>query len=163
MTPGQRRAVIDLCSRAFEEEYEAYLETFADPVHVLACLDGELVSHALWITRWLQPGQSDLLRTAFVEGVATEPAYRRRGLARRVMQVLQEKIQDFQIGALAPFDVGWYQRLGWELWQGPLFARTAAGLQATPGEEAMILRLAGTPPLNLADPLSIEWRPGEVW
>jgi hypothetical protein len=53
--------------------------------------------------------------------------------------------------------------LGWELWRGPLATRTDAGLVPTPDEEVMILRLARTPALSLDEPLSVEWRVGEVW
>jgi aminoglycoside 2'-N-acetyltransferase I len=59
--------------------------------------------------------------------------------------------------------VGGYARLGWELWRGPLFVRTDAGLMPTPDEEVMILRLPRTTPLDLDSPLSAEWREGELW
>ncbi len=57
----------------------------------------------------------------------------------------------------------YYERLGWELWCGPLAIRTERGLVATPGEEVMILRLSKTPALDLDHRLTAEWRQGEVW
>ena len=33
----------------------------------------------------------------------------------------------------------------------------------TGDESVMVWRLQGSPPLNLAEPLSAEWRPGELW
>ena len=159
-----RAAIIDLCSRAYEEDYTPYMAIFANPVHVLARLDGKLVSHALWITRWLQVDQSALLRAAYVEAVATEEAYRGRGLATVVMQQLAENIVDYEIGALSPAETSLYARLGWEFWQGPLFHRKDGVLIPDPPDEAvMILRLPKTPELEFSLLLSIEWREGEVW
>jgi aminoglycoside 2'-N-acetyltransferase I len=103
------------------------------------------------------------LRTAYVEGVATEPALQGRGYATGAMRALQAEIRDFDIAALSPFDVSWYSRLGWVPWRGPLFIRTESGLQPTPGETVMILRLARTPALDVTRSLSVEWRPGEPW
>jgi aminoglycoside 2'-N-acetyltransferase I len=65
---------------------------------------------------------------------------------------------------LSPFNVKFYERLGWELWRGPLFIRTEKGLIPSPtDEEVMIFRLPETPDLDLTAPLSVEWREGEAW
>ncbi|HEU5014210.1 MAG TPA: GNAT family N-acetyltransferase [Roseiflexaceae bacterium] len=160
---SDRAEVLRLCSDAFHCDYAPFLEACTAAIHVLASMDGQIVSHALWITRWLQVGAGPLLRTAYVEGVATAPAYERRGLATAVMQTLQAQIADFDIGGLSPAQYRLYERLGWELWRGPLSARTAEGIIATPEEEAMILRLPRTPEIDLDAPLSVEWRAGEVW
>jgi len=106
------KAVVDLCSHAHEEDYSPFMASFDDAVHVLAYLNGALVSHALWITRWLQIGQDALLRTAYVEGVATEERFRSRGFARVVMKHLAEEITDFEIAALSPADTNLYLHLG---------------------------------------------------
>jgi aminoglycoside 2'-N-acetyltransferase I len=163
LTELDRAAIIDLCSQAYSGDYAPYLKIFVDPVHVLARLDGMLVSHALWITRWLQVNGDLMLRTAYVEAVATEEAYRERGLATRVMERLAAEIVDFDIGALCPAETSLYARLGWEFWQGPLFTRAADGLVPNPDEAVMILRLPNTPELDLSLSLSVEWREGEVW
>jgi len=34
---------------------------------------------------------------------------------------------------------------------------------ATPDEEVMVLRLPGSPLLDLDASLAVDWRPGEVW
>lgn len=165
LAPQARQATIDLCTRAFEEDFTGLMATFQASVHVLGWLGDQLVSHALWVTRWLQVGDHPPLRTAYVEAVATDPSYRNRGYATQAMQRLAAEIQDFELAALSPFSLAWYARLGWEQWQGQLFVRTAAGLLRTPEEEGnvMILRLPQTPPLNLTRPLSAEWREGELW
>lgn len=53
---------------------------------------------------------------------------------------------------------------GWERWQGPLYARTTSGLeQSSDDEEVIMLRLSSTPPLDVGQSLSVEWREGDVW
>jgi aminoglycoside 2'-N-acetyltransferase I len=163
LSKRERAAVIDLCSRAYEEDYDPYLATFEGAVHILGNLDGELVSHALWITRWLQMGKGPLLRTAYVEAVATDEKYRGRGFATSVMERLATEITDFEIGALCPAETSLYARLGWAFWQGPLFHRKDGKLIQDPEERVMILRLPHTPTLDLSQPISVEWRTGEIW
>jgi aminoglycoside 2'-N-acetyltransferase I len=126
-------------------------------------LGAQLISHALWITRRLQINAGPILRTAYVEAVATDEKFRGRGFATAIMQRLAEEIQDYEIGGLSPADTTLYARLGWEFWQGPLFTRAKDGLVPNPGEAVMILRLPNTPDIDLYAPLSIEWQKGEVW
>jgi len=80
------------------------------------------------------------------------------------MRRLIAEVQDYDLAALSPFNVDYYERLGWELWRGPLFIRTKEALVPSPAdEEVMIFRLPKTPPLDLDAPLSAEWREGELW
>jgi len=164
LSAPQRMEILALCNRAYEEDLGALFETFAGATHVLGYYRGALASHALWVTRHLQVGSQPILRTAYVELVATEPALQGHGFATALMRRVAAEIQDFELAALSPFDVGYYARLGWELWRGPLFIRTPEGLQASPDdEEVMILRLPKTPSLDITQPLSAEWRAGELW
>ena len=119
---------------------------------------------ALWVTRWLQIDHGASLRTAYVEGVATEEAYRGRGFATSMMQGTAKEIADYDLAALSPFSVAFYMRLGWELWHGPLYIRSDSGLMRTYREgDVMILRLGKTPELDVNAALSAEWREGELW
>ena len=163
LNPAEWAEVLALCNRAYEEDLEPLFETFEGGTHVLGSLSGSIVSHAMWVTRWLQPGDGPLLRTAYVEMVATDPPYQRRGYASLVMLRLAEAILDFDLGGLCPAIPLMYARLGWEFWRGPLFIRRAGQLIPTPDEEVMILRLPKTPPLDLEAPLSVEWREGDLW
>ncbi len=163
LSEGVRQEIVGLCTRAYEEDFTSLWQTFSEAVHVLAYQREILVSHALWVTRWLQAGDLAPLRTAYVEAVATEPAFQRRGYATAVMRRLAKAIAGYELGGLSPSDEAFYARLGWELWRGPLFIRTESGPQPTPGEQVMILRLKQTPPLDLGASLSAEWRAGEVW
>jgi aminoglycoside 2'-N-acetyltransferase I len=158
-----RAAVIALCSRAFEMDFASLFNTFNEPMHMLARLDGVLVSHALWVTRWLQAGNGPLLRTAFVEAVATDPVNQKRGFATQVMQTLQAAIVEYDLAGLSTGIPAFYSRLGWQSWRGPLFVRTEVGLLETPNDSVMVLSLPHTPPLDLDGPLSAEWRVGELW
>ena len=163
LSQNETREVVDLCSQAFEEDYSSYLDVFDDPIHVLAKLDGVLVSHALWITRWMEIKGLPRLRTAYVEGVATQEIQRGKGYATAVMKRLAGEIQEYDIGALSPADTTLYSRLGWEYWQGQLYSRKDRYWLLVPEETAMILRTLRTPSLEIQAALSIEWREGDVW
>ena len=164
LSEDESNEIIALCSQAYEEDYAPYLATFEDSYHILARYEGVLVSHALWITRWLQIGTGSLMRTAYVEGVATDEHHRSQGFATAVRERLATEIKDFEIGGLSPAETSLYTRLGWEYWRGPLFHRKDNQLIRDPtDEEMMILRLPKTPNLDLTLPISVEWREGEVW
>lgn len=164
LTETESAEIIALCSQAYEEDYTPYMATFEDSCHILARHEGLLVSHACWITRWLQIGSGPLMRTAYVEGVATDEHHRSQGFATAVMERLATEIKDFEIGGLSPAETSLYTRLGWEYWRGPLFHRKDGQLIRDPADESvMILRLAKTPDLDLSLPISVEWREGEVW
>jgi hypothetical protein len=89
------------------------------------------------------------------------------------MRKLAEKatLDEYDLAALCPADTRLYGHLGWEYWQGPLFIRQVPeppthleGLIPTPEERVMVLRLPRTPPLDMTQSLSAEWRPGgELW
>ena len=163
ITPVLRAEILALCTRAYQVDFEVFYHTFIDPTHVLAYLDGQLVSHALWVERWLQPQDLPALRTAYVEAVATEPEYQGRGLASGLLRFLATQIQAYDLGGLSPSAASFYERLGWESWRGLLYIRAETGLMLTPEEEVMILRLPRTPSLDLDTSLSAEWREGELW
>jgi hypothetical protein len=118
----------------------------------------------MFVERWLQRASGDLLRAAYGELVATRPDAQRQGHATALMRRLADEINAFDIGALSPTDEKIYARLGWETWRGPLLVRTGTSVVASGDEGLMILRLPRTPAdLELDEPLSIEWRPGEIW
>lgn len=164
LTPVERKQMVELCNLAYEEDMGVIIDQFLDPVHVLGYFDEKLVCHALWVTRYLQPEGLPLLRTAYVEAVATHPEFQHRGFASMIMRKVVEEIQDFDITGLAPFNVDYYARLGWELWRGQMFERSDDRLIASPADErVMIYRSTKTPELDLDAPISVEWRVGEVW
>jgi aminoglycoside 2'-N-acetyltransferase I len=163
LSTTERAEIIELCTDAYEEDFGHVFESLPGSIHICGRLEGRMVTHAAWVTRWLEPQGLPLLRTAYVEAVATLPSYQGRGFGTRIMQHLKSYILDFDLGALSPSEVFFYERLGWELWQGPLAIRTQTAIEPTPDEEVMIMRLPRTPALNLSALLTAEWRAGELW
>lgn len=156
--------IVDMCSRGFGQNYQPFMDTFVDATHIVGYLDNIIVSHALWIERWLQVEDSPLLRTAYVEAVVTEEAWQRRGYASAVMNRLAEEIYDFELGALCTGFPEFYLHLGWQIWEGPLFIRTREGTMSSQEEgTVMVLALPNSPELDVNTSLSAEWREGELW
>ena len=87
--------IIALCSRAFNEDFTPLTDLYRAAPHVVGYYNDVIVSHACWVTRWLQVGDSPTMRTGYVEGVATEEAFRNRGFASTVMNRIAEEIADF--------------------------------------------------------------------
>jgi aminoglycoside 2'-N-acetyltransferase I len=71
----------------------------------------------------------------------------------------------FELGALGTGRHAFYERLGWETWRGQAFVRTPEGETRTPDDEGyiLVLRTPTSPPFDLDDPISCDWRPGDVW
>jgi aminoglycoside 2'-N-acetyltransferase I len=136
-------------------------------VHFLADVDGRIVAHAAVVQRALHfPGRDRPIRTGYVEAVATAPGEQRRGFGTAVMRAVNAHISSaYELGALGTGSHGFYERLGWRTWRGPTAVRTDDGEVPTPDEDGYILVLMTptTPNINLDDPISCEWRPGDVW
>ena len=159
-----RDEILTLCREAYVEDLDDYLENVGPGVHLLGRVENALVAHAMFVERGLQLQNGQLLRTAYVELVATRPDVQRRGYATTLMRRVAHEIQSFDIGGLSPTDDQFYGRLGWERWRGQLLVRTGTNVVASDDEGLMVLRLPGTPRnLSLEEPISIEWRPGEIW
>ena len=161
-----RAVIINVCIAAHQNEDFKNLFTYipSDGQHFLAYREDELVSHAVVTTRWLQPEGQSILKTAYVDAVATSPAYQGQRYGSAVMRHLAENIPDYEIACLETEKIGFYERLSWEVWRGPLAGRSEQGLIPTPEQKGvMILRLAGTPALNLDGSLTIECQPGRTW
>jgi aminoglycoside 2'-N-acetyltransferase I len=158
----QEHDIIALCSRAYDQDFNDLLTSFEGTTHVLAYLDHQLVSHALWIARTLTY-QGTALHSAYVEAVATEPRYQGHGYASHVLRALTAAITPFDIGALSPSDPAFYARLGWEQWRGSLAVATDGDIMPTPDSTVMIFRLPNTPSLDLHGTLIAPWREGDIW
>lgn len=160
-----RRAIIDVCIAAHQVEDFQHLFTYipAGGRHFLAYRAQELVGHAVVTTRWLQPQDLPLLRTAYVDAVATLPSYQGQGIGSALMRHLALGITDYEIACLETDRVGFYARLGWEEWRGPLAGRKGTERLPTPDQKGiMVLRLVRTPSVNLEGGLTIEYD-GRIW
>ena len=135
-------------------------------IHVLGAVDGELAGHAAVVCRQLIVGEQTL-RTGYVEAVATGPAWRRRGIAGRLMESVERLATGgFELGALASSEEGTalYRRRGWTPWQGPLAALTPRGPIPTPDEQVFVLSTPTTPmSVDPTDKLTCDWRRGDLW
>jgi GNAT superfamily N-acetyltransferase len=160
-----RAAIIHVCRVAHQEDDFANLFSYirSGGIHALAYRGQELVGHAVVTTRWLQPEGQPRLRTAYVDAVATLPAYQGQGIGSMVMRHLASLLADFEIACLQTERVSFYTHVGWEAWRGPLAGRRGAELLPTPDQKGiMILRLARTPALDLDRMLVIEYA-GRIW
>jgi aminoglycoside 2'-N-acetyltransferase I len=133
--------------------------------HVIVEADAVALSHASIVPRTLLVGDRSL-STGYVEAVATRPAHQRHGYATLVMSEAARVIaENYEMGALSTGALGFYTRLGWELWAGPTFVATASGLTRTADDDGgvLVLRTPATADLDLRAPLACDWREGDVW
>jgi aminoglycoside 2'-N-acetyltransferase I len=127
--------------------------------------DGEPVSHASVVERLLR-ADGHLLRTGYVEAVATRPDRQGSGLGTQILQAVTVHIRLlYELGALCTGENDFYARLGWETWKGPTSVRNEDVEMRTEDEDGnvMILRTIASPELNLEGPISCDWRTGDVW
>ncbi len=171
LTPADLKAIRALMDGAFASEDDE--ERFADSDwehalggrHFTIEIDGEIVSHASVVERTLEIGGRPY-RTGYVEAVATAREFERRGHGSAVIGAARGHIQaTFELGALGTGRHAFYERLGWEVWRGEAFVRTPDGLLRTPEEEGyiLVLRTPTSAPFELTEPISCDWRPGDVW
>lgn len=166
LRPAEAEELLGFLSTAFGTDFAPHLASFAEPVHVLARLRGELVSHALWTPRMLEHETAGPLHTAYVEAVATAAGHRGRGYATAVMRRIAEEIRSrpaFRLAALSTGVPEFYARLGWRRWRGRLGVRRPGGIELTPDEPVMVLPLPHAPPLADDVLLTVEDRAPEAW
>jgi len=166
LTPPELSALHALLAAAFSGGFTD--DDFAHGMggmHWLAEVDGAIVSHASVVARRLEAGDR-VLRTGYLEAVATLPAFERRGFGSMVVRAAARYLLPrYEIGALSTGVPGFYLRLGWEAWLGPTFVRAPSGLQRTADDDGgiFILRTPSTPALAVTDRLVCDWRSGDVW
>lgn len=134
-------------------------------IHFVLDLDGEIVAHSSVVERTLWIGDRPV-RTGYVEAVATDPSHQARGFGSIVIEAATGHVRDsFDLGGLGTGRLTFYQRLGWEVWRGPLFVRNPGGLIRTPEDEGylMVLRTLSSPPFVGTESLSCTPRIGEPW
>ena len=72
LVDSQRADIIHLRTAAFHQDFSPLFDWLPPAsTHILTRPDGELVGHAAWVNRWLQPGQQPFWRTAYVEAATT--------------------------------------------------------------------------------------------
>ena len=136
---------------------------------VLALVDDAVVAHAAVVPRTLYVGAQRHARdVGYLEAVATTPKRWGHGDGTAVVRAADHVIQEhFAFGALSTSQHGFYERLGWQRWQGPSSVLPADGGEPvrTADEEAglMVLLTGASVGLDLTAPLMCEERPGDDW
>lgn len=162
-----RTALRDLWARAFGDRFS---DDDADHayggVHVLAHDGAQLVAHASAVPRRLRFGDAPWRTVGYVEAVATDPQRQGEGIGRATMLRLHDEIAArWPVAMLSTGRAtGFYERLGWERWQGVSY--TATGDGAVPDDEhggLMVLRLDPSALPDLAVDVTCEDRSGDAW
>jgi GNAT superfamily N-acetyltransferase len=162
-----RAEIIRISEEAHQADFQKLFDYLpADGRHVLGCLGKRLVGHAVRTTRWAQPAGHPPLKTAYIDAVTTLVSLQGKGIGSAVMRRIVEVIagEDYLLCALETDRPGFYTRLGWEVWPGPLAGRGANGLVPTPEAQGNVLihRLPASPALDLTGLLTIE-EDGRIW
>src|SRR5438034_6028524 len=163
LTDTLAAAVHTLCDAAYGTATTPLFASLGPGEHLLGLRNGALVSHLMWVTRWLQPAGQRTLRTAYVEMVATAPSAQRQGYASALLEHFVPLVGDYELAALCPATENLYARLGWRFWGGPLSVRQEGGVVTTHDARVMILSLSRTPSLDLDLRLSVACGRGGVW
>ena len=134
--------------------------------HALIGAGDAVVAHAAVVPRAVVVGGREL-RAGYVEAVAVHPDRQGRGLGSRVMAAINDVVrQRFEIGVLSTEEWHFYERLGWERWQGPAFVRGRDGALTRAEDEddgVMVLRVAASAALDLTAPIACDERDGDSW
>jgi aminoglycoside 2'-N-acetyltransferase I len=164
VSADQLRALRGLLDSAFGDRFsDDDWEHCLGGWHVVLASGATLLSHAAVVSRDLQVGDQHV-RAGYVEAVATAPGHQQRGLGSRLMNQVNTLIrQEFDLGALSTHRWAFYERLGWERWQGPSFVRHGDRWTRTAGEDAGIMVLRSDRSLDLDLPISCEQRRGDDW
>jgi aminoglycoside 2'-N-acetyltransferase I len=165
--PETRAQLQELWDRAFGDRFSADDADHAyGGVHVLARAGGRVLAHASAVPRSIRFGEQPWRTVGYVEAVAVDPEHQGRGLGRSVMERLEDEIAARWPTALLSTGraTGFYERLGWERWQGLSYTRTRTGT-VLDGEHGGLMVLRPDPALvpDLSVDVVCEDRPGDAW
>lgn len=171
--PGVLDAARRLCEAAFAGDPDGAFgdEDWAHALggrHVVVLDDeaGDLLAHAAVVPRTLHVAGSPF-RAGYVEAVATRPGRHGEGLGSVAMIEVGELVRrHFELGALSTGRWSFYERMGWERWQGPTFVRQPDGTDLRTEEEddgVMVLRFGPSATVDRRRPIACDARPGDAW
>lgn len=133
-------------------------------VHVVG-LDPATIplAHASVVPRRLRVGET-WHDAGYVEAVAVACAVQGRGLGSVAMRRLQEEIaRRHRFAMLSTGSHGFYERLGWQRWQGRSLTLGADGVARPDDEHGGIMVLDPAAALDLTADVVCEDRPGDAW
>jgi aminoglycoside 2'-N-acetyltransferase I len=159
-------AVRRLLERAFAGDFsdEDWAHTLGGR-HFVTSDGDEVLAHAAVVPRVLEVAGRPFA-TGYVEGVATTPPRRGRGLGSEVMAEATAYLRTaYELGALSTSRHAFYERLGWERWQGPTYVRRDGQVVRTQDEDdgVMVLRFGPSADVDRTDSITCEGRPGDDW
>lgn len=128
--------------------------------------DRSVLTHASVVPRTLHVAGTPFA-TGYVEGVATRPGHEGEGHGSTAMIEIGQIIRrDFELGALGTGRFSFYERMGWERWQGPTLVRHPDGHEErTPDDDGyvLVLRFGPTAEVDRRRPIACEARSGDDW
>ena len=163
---GLLEGIRDLVNAAFDGDFsdDDWQHTLGG-THIVAADGDEVVAHAAVVARTLTVGDRDLA-AGYVEGVATAPERVGHGLGSMVMAEAGRIIRaQFELGALSTDAHRFYERLGWERWQGPTYVLRNGVRERTADEDGgiMVLRFGVSQDIPLDAAVACEERAGDDW
>ncbi len=113
--------------------------------HAIVTEAGQPIAHAAVTPRIMQIG-GRTFRCGYVEAVGTDPLARRSRHGSRAVKAVMDVIrQEFEVGVLSTSRQAFYERLGWERWQGPSFVIRDGEKVRTEQEDDGIMSCASAP------------------
>lgn len=170
LDPQTREDAKRMVIEAFRGDFtEADWEHSLGGMHAMIFDHGALIAHGAVVQRRLLY-RNTALRCGYVEAVAVREDWRGEGLARAVMDAVEQVLRGaYQLGAVSVSEQGRpiYLSRGWLPWQGPTSVLAPAGLTRTPDDDNALFVL----PVNLPQDLRLDtgaeitcdWREGDVW
>ena len=134
-------------------------------LHVLAVDGSEVIGHASVVPRAVYLDERSV-HAGYVEGVAVAAARRRVGVGAAVMRQIGDIITaTYPLGVLSTSEHPFYERAGWQRWQGPTLVREGGRLHRTRDEDdgIMVLPVGGALDLDLSSAIAVDARSGDDW
>ncbi len=156
----------DVCRLAFGSEFTGHdwAHTFGGQ-RLLVMDRSRAVGHTAVVPRSIRIGNHPL-RVGYVEGVAVAPRMQGRGIGIHLMRATNDVVRlRYDLGVLSTGRHAFYERLGWERWQGQTCVQNGSRLERTPDEDAgiMVLRTPHTPSIDLRSEITCQAREGDDW
>ncbi|WP_135229519.1 GNAT family N-acetyltransferase [Deinococcus fonticola] len=133
-------------------------------LHTLAWQGAQVIGHAAVVQRAVLVGNQPY-RAGYLEAMGVHPDWQRRGVGRQLMRRVNTQVEHgYDLGLLSPSDEGrpLYAGTGWLDWLGERRSFTPGGVTPTPDEEVMVYGRADLG-LDLTQPLTCDYRSGDVW
>ncbi len=163
---GMRTRLRSLLWASFDDFNDHEWEHALGGIHIVAIDDGVPVGHAAVVRRPISIGDQ-VVDVGYVEAVAVDAARRGQGIGSAVMREAGQVISDgYPVGVLSTHRHHFYERLGWQRWQGPTFVDDGDGRRRTPDEDAGVMALlsgqAGGA-VDLSASIAVAARAGDDW